>query len=78
MQSFMQSSEILATGINTSDHIPICFTYNFAITETRNVYKSSYIKCTVKDKWDKADLLSYFNITGSLLHEISVPVHVSY
>ena len=76
MQSFIQSSELLDSGINTSDHLPICCTYNLPITETRNVYKSPYIKCTVKDRWDKADLLSYSNITGSLLHEISVPVHL--
>ena len=76
MQSFMQRSEILDTGINTSDHLPICCTYNLSITETLNVYKSPYIKCTVKDRWDKADLLSYFNITDSLLHEVSVPVHL--
>ena len=76
MQSFMQSSEILDTGINTSDRLPICCTCNLPISEIFNVYKSPYIKCTVKDGWDKADLLSYFNITGSLLHEISVPVHL--
>ena len=76
MQSFMQSSEILYTGINTSDHLPICCTCNLPITETRNVYQSPYIMGTVKDRWDEADLLSYFNITGSLLYEISVPVHL--
>ena len=75
VQSFMQSSEILDSGINTSDHLPICCTCNLPITETRNVYKSLYIKSTVKDRWNKADLLLYFNITGSLLHEISVAVH---
>ena len=48
MQSFMQRSEILATGINTSDHLPICFTCNFPIT--RNVNESPYIKCTVMDR----------------------------
>ena len=67
MQSFMQSSEILDSGINTADHLPICCTCDLLITETRNIYKSLYIKCTVEDRWDKADLLSYFNITGSLL-----------
>ena len=76
MQSFMQSTEILDTGINTSVHLPICCTCNLPVTETRNVYKSPYIKCTVKDRWDKADLLPNFNITGSLPHEISVPVHL--
>ena len=57
------------------DHLPICCTCNLPTAETRNVYKSTYIKCIVKDRWDKADLFSYFNITGSLRHEISVPVH---
>ena len=57
------------------DHLPICYTCNLPITEIRNVYKSTYIKCTVKDRCDKSDLLSYFNITASLRHEISVPVH---
>ena len=57
MHSFMQSSEILDSGINTSDHLPICCICNLPITETHNVYKSPYIKCTVKDRWDKADLL---------------------
>ena len=57
------------------DHLPICCTCNLPITEPRNVYKSTYIKCIVKDWWDEADLLSYFNIAGSLRHEISVPVH---
>ena len=72
----IQISEIFYFGINTSDHLPICYTCNFPITKTRNVYKSTYLKCTVKDRWDKAYLLSYFNITGSLLHKISVPVHL--
>ena len=76
MQSFMQSSEILDSGINTSDHLHIFCTCNLPIIEIRDVQKSPYIKCTVKNRWDKADLLSYFNITGSLLHEISVPVHL--
>ena len=56
------------------DHLPICCTCNLPITETHNVYRSTYIKCTVKVRWDKTDLLSYFNITGSLRHDISVPV----
>ena len=76
MQSFLQSSGILDISINTSEHLPIRCTCNLPITETRNVYKSPYIKCTVKDRWDKADLLVYFNIMGSLLYEMTVPVHL--
>ena len=76
VQNFIICSERLDSSINTSVNLPICCTYNLPITETRNVYKSPYIKCTVKDRWDKADFLSYFNVTGSLLHEISVPVHL--
>ena len=50
MQRFMQSSEILDTGINTSGNLPICCTCNLPITEIRIVYKSPYIKCTVTDR----------------------------
>ena len=57
------------------DHLPIYCTCNLPITETRNVYKSTYVTWTVKDRWNKVDMLSYFHITGSLRYEISVPVH---
>ena len=60
IQSFMQNSEILDTDINTSDHLPIFCTCNLPITETRNVYKYPYRKCTVNERWNKAALLSYF------------------
>ena len=70
-QSCMQSSEILATSVNTSDHLPIFCNCNLPITETRNVYKSPYRKCTVKESF-----VVIFYITGSLLHEISVPAHL--
>ena len=36
----------------------------------------SCIKPATKERWDKADMLTYVNITGLLLHSINIHTHM--
>ena len=67
-------SEIIDCGKTISDHLPITCILDMPNMVTQCVStQPSCIKPAIKEMWDKADLLTYFNTTGLLLHTINIP-----
>ena len=57
-----------------SDHLPIRCTLSKLPIHFGNPLNNNKQAC--KERWDKADLWSYYGNTGSILQDIDVPVHV--
>ena len=66
--------EIIDHGANCSDHLPISCTLSVLLAETD--FNECPIKSTYRQRWDKADLVSYYYNTGHLLQSIVVPAEL--
>ena len=66
--------EIIDSGINLSDHLPVSCTISISPLE---VCKDLHHKKKIyRDRWDKADLALYYNLTGQFLQTIYTPYEI--
>ena len=69
----------LDSGVNFSDHVPLCLICELNITHNYDInIASAYSHHIDKDqflklRWDKADLVEYYNLTYMLLESIRLP-----
>ena len=68
---YCYSFEIIDCGSNLSDHLPI--SCKIKMQSCCNVSPVQESKLEFKQRWDKADLFSYYNFTGELLQSIHMP-----
>ena len=78
LDSLLSQCDIIDAGNNLSDHLPISCSFKISQEsisnlnlDQRNVTKRSY-----KERWDKADLISYYMQSGKLLQSIVAPVEL--
>ena len=62
---------ILDDGANLSDHLPMSCTLSLSLTNFESCHNPLYRP--LKQRWDKADLMSYYYVTGNLLQSINLP-----
>ena len=62
---------IIDNGANCSDHLPISCTFNTVLLPLNT--NTQFNKNVLRDRWDKADLGLYYQLTGDLLQRVSVP-----
>lgn len=77
----ISSCNIVEFGLNLSDHLPIDCCLNLSglcdnFSKKGNDTASPPREKTMKERWDKADLVGYYFTTGSLLQSIVVPWQV--
>ena len=67
-RSSVDKLEIIDNGLNTSDHLPISCTFRIKeICSLKSVNDRNNNKKIYRDRWDKANLSMYYNLTGELL-----------
>jgi len=67
--------DIVEPEVNLSDHLPISAKFLCSIKTRQNTASTSSPTVT-QLRWDRADLLSYYNLTGGYLQEILLEVNV--
>jgi hypothetical protein len=67
---------ILDSGCNNSDHHPITWSLQYNACGVNPVTSSHTQRRSYKQRWDKADLMLYYSITGDLLQSIDLPKHL--
>jgi len=71
----VEASEVIDSGINLSDHLPLvlhlsdCLPVKNSDCDRQSVYNNKHKRL----RWDKADLISYYNATNVYLGDISYP-----
>ena len=70
--------DIIDSGANLSDHLPICLSLQFDRDSLTGETHDTTSLTTAKPmmRWDKADLHKYYQNTFSTLQQISVPSHL--
>jgi len=66
--------EIIDSGINLSDHLPVSCTLSIIPIVVNNDLNQN--KKIYRDRWDKADLASYYSLTGQFLQTIYTPFEI--
>ena len=67
------SAKIHDTGVNLSDHIPVVYTFKWALSSQNCKSSKSAVK-QYSWRWDKSDLSYYYYLSDLALRNISVPV----
>jgi hypothetical protein len=70
LQSLVSKSYIIDSGDNLSDHLPICI--ELTLTVNKPIFNSSVMNGQPHLRWDKGDIISYYNYTYNLLSCIPV------
>ena len=78
LQNCIIKYDIVDSGSNLSDHLPItcvialpCIDADSAVKSEKQLNHSKRVKYL---RWDKGDLLSYYHVTGTRLQNIRVPI----
>lgn len=73
----VKSSEIIDSGINLSDHLPLLLHLSGCLLDAGNTeYLDIQSRHSMQQKrlrWDKADLKSYYDATNTYLSSVSLP-----
>jgi len=67
--------QILDLGCHNSDHHPITWSLQNSIFSLNVDHGHQDKKRVYKQRWDKADLMPYYSVTGTYLQMIDVPKH---
>ena len=66
-------SNLVISGENMSDHLPLSIVFNWSVTNIIHSSKPTVVK-QQRLRWDKADLVSYYYGTMHSLSQIDIPV----
>ena len=75
LSSCIYDFKILDDGINCSDHLPIVCTFKLDLTNSIEINAPQYDQ-PKRLRWDKADLISYYYLSGQLLQPIDIPSNI--
>ena len=70
----INTCDIIDSSENLSDHLPITCHITLPISKISPLVNKPVIKRVCKERWDQADLMSYYFNSGNLLQSINVPL----